>query len=65
MGLFMPLYGSFRACLKRAVLVPAHGPRPRPKPDPTLKYFVLCCAWAVLRVGPSDPAQIYTYISTY
>jgi hypothetical protein len=26
MGLFVPLYGPFRACLKRAVLVPAHGP---------------------------------------
>jgi hypothetical protein len=35
MGLFVPLY---RACLKRVVLVPAHGPWPRPKPGPTLKY---------------------------
>jgi hypothetical protein len=26
MGLFVPLYEHFRACLKRAVLVPAHGP---------------------------------------
>jgi hypothetical protein len=26
MGLFVPLYGPFRACLKRVVLVPAHGP---------------------------------------
>jgi hypothetical protein len=26
MGLFVPLYGPFRAWLKRAVLVPAHGP---------------------------------------
>jgi hypothetical protein len=26
MGLFVPLYGPFRACLKRDVLVPAHGP---------------------------------------
>jgi hypothetical protein len=26
MGLFVPLYGLFRVCLKRAVLVPAHGP---------------------------------------
>jgi hypothetical protein len=30
MGLFVPLYGPFRACLKRVVLVSAHGPRPRP-----------------------------------
>jgi hypothetical protein len=30
MGLFMPLYGPFRVCLKRAVLVPAHGQRPQP-----------------------------------
>jgi hypothetical protein len=30
MGLFVPLYGPFRVCLKRAVLLPAHGPRPRP-----------------------------------
>jgi hypothetical protein len=42
MGLFMPLYEPFRACLKRAVLMPARGPRPRPKPDPTLKYFMSC-----------------------
>jgi hypothetical protein len=65
MGLFVPLYGPFRACLKRVVLVPAHGPRPRPKPGPTLKYFVSCRAWAVLffvlRAGPSGPAQMYTY----
>jgi hypothetical protein len=26
MSLFVPLYGPFRACLKRVVLVPAHGP---------------------------------------
>ena len=65
MGLFVPLYGPFCACLKRAMLVPAHGPRPRPKPDPALKYFVLCHAWAVLfsvlRAGPSGSAQMYTY----
>jgi hypothetical protein len=48
MGLFVPLYGSFRVCLKWVVLVPAHGPRPQPKPGPTLKYFGLCCAWAML-----------------
>jgi hypothetical protein len=48
MGLFVPLYGPFRACLKRAVLVPAHGPRPQPKPGPTLKYFGSCRAWTVL-----------------
>jgi hypothetical protein len=34
MCLFAPLYGPFRACLKRVVLVPAHGLRPRSKPDP-------------------------------
>jgi hypothetical protein len=34
MGLLVPLYGPFRVCLKQAVLVPAHGPRPRPKPGP-------------------------------
>jgi hypothetical protein len=41
MGLFVPLYGTFCACLKRAVLVlvPAHGPRPRPKPD--MLYWVV------------------------
>jgi hypothetical protein len=73
MGLFMPLYGSFRACLKRAVLVPAHGPRPRPdisgRVGPALKYFVPCRGWAVLfsvlRAGPSDPAQMYTYKSIH
>jgi hypothetical protein len=26
MSLFVPLYVAFRACLKRAVLVPTHGP---------------------------------------
>jgi hypothetical protein len=65
MGFFVPLYGLFRACLKRAVLVPAYGPRPRPKPGPALKYFVSCRAWAVLfsvlRAGPSGPAQMYSY----
>jgi hypothetical protein len=65
MGLFVPLYGSFCACLKRAVLVPAHRPRPRPKPGPTLKYFGSCRAWAVLfsvlRAGSSGPAQMYAY----
>jgi hypothetical protein len=44
MCLFVPLYGPFHVCLKRAVLVPAHGPRPRPKPGPALKYFVSCRA---------------------
>jgi hypothetical protein len=34
MGLFVPLHDPFRACLKRVVLVAAHGLRPRPKPDP-------------------------------
>jgi hypothetical protein len=48
MSLFVHLYGPFRACLKRVVLVPAHGLRPQPKPGPTLKYFVSCRAWAVL-----------------
>jgi hypothetical protein len=65
MGLFVPLYGSFCVCLKRAVLVPAHGPRPRPKPGPTLKYFGSCHVWvvlfSVLRADPSDPPQMYTY----
>jgi hypothetical protein len=48
MGLFVPLYGSFRVYLKRAVLVPAHGLRPQPKPGPALKYFAPCCVWTVL-----------------
>jgi hypothetical protein len=65
MGLFVPLYGPFRVCLKWAVLVPSHGPRPRPKPGPALKYFMRCHAWAVLfsvlRADPSGPAQMYTY----
>jgi hypothetical protein len=47
MGLFVSLYGHFRACLKRVVLVPVHGPRPRPKPGPALKYSVSCRVWAV------------------
>jgi hypothetical protein len=65
MDLFVPLYGSFRACLKRVMLMAAQGPRPRPKSGPTLKYFGSCRAWAVLfsvlRDGPLDPAQMYTY----
>jgi hypothetical protein len=56
-GIFVSLYEPFRACLKRVVLVPAHGPWPRPKPGPALKYFGPCRAWAVLffvlRAGPS------------
>jgi hypothetical protein len=31
MGLFVSLYGSFRACLERSVPVPVCGPRPCPK----------------------------------
>jgi hypothetical protein len=65
MSLFVPLYESFRVYLKQVKLVPAHGPRPRPKSGPTLKYFGSCRAWAVLfsvlRPGPSGPAQMYTY----
>jgi hypothetical protein len=34
MSLFVPLYGPFRAYLKRALFVSAHGPRLRPKPGP-------------------------------
>jgi hypothetical protein len=34
MALFVPLYGSFHIFLKQVVLVPAHGPRSRSKPDP-------------------------------
>jgi hypothetical protein len=64
MGLFVPLYGPFRAYLKRVVLVPAHGPRPRPKPGPALKYFGSGRAFVfVLRAGRSSPAQMYTYRS--
>jgi hypothetical protein len=44
MGIFVSLYGPFRDCLKRVVLVPAHGPRPQPKPDPSLEYFGACRA---------------------
>jgi hypothetical protein len=58
MGLFVPLYGPFRACLKRAVPVPAHGPWPRPKPGPTLNYFVPCRAWAVLFFSCFGPAHL-------
>jgi hypothetical protein len=64
MGIFVPLYGPFRTCLKR--VVPAHRPRLWPKPGPALKYFGLCRAWtvlfSVLRASPSCPAQMYTYI---
>jgi hypothetical protein len=62
MGLFVPLYGSFRAYLKRVVLVPVHGPDLGPNPA---RYNGSCRAWAVLlsvlRAGPSGPAQMYTY----
>jgi hypothetical protein len=59
MGIFVSLYGPFRACLKQAVLVPAHRLRPRPKPGliPDTKIFQ-----AVLRTDPSGPSQMYTYI---
>jgi hypothetical protein len=64
MGLFVPLYGLFRACLKRVVLVLAHGLRPRPKPDTKIFRVVPCPGhdfFPVLRAGPSGLAQIYTY----
>jgi hypothetical protein len=66
MGLFVPLYGSFRACLKRVVLVPAHGRDLGPNPA---RYIGPCRAWAVLfftvlRAGPSGPAQMYTYTTS-
>jgi hypothetical protein len=64
MGLFVSLYGPFRACLKRVVLVPAHGPRPRPKPDPALKYFESCRAWTVLFFPCFGLAQMYIYCCT-
>jgi hypothetical protein len=57
MGLFVPLYGPFRACLKRAVLVPTHGPWPRPKPGPALNYFGSCRIWAVLFFPCFGPAH--------
>jgi hypothetical protein len=64
MCLFVPLYGPFRACLKYVVL--AHGPRPRPNPDPI--YRVVPClgrVFFVLRASPSDLAQMYTYSSRW
>jgi hypothetical protein len=59
MGLFVHLFGPFHVCLKRVVLVPVHGPRPRPKPDPTLKYFESCRVWIVLFscFGPAHQAR--------
>jgi hypothetical protein len=69
LGLFVPLYGPFRACLKRVVLVPAHGLRPQPKLGscrPGTKIFrtvpyLSRAFFFVLRADPSDPAQMYTY----
>jgi hypothetical protein len=65
MSLFMPIYESFHACLKRVVLMPAYGPRPRPKSGLTLKYFVSCRACAVLFFPWFRPAikpgPMYTY----
>jgi hypothetical protein len=57
MSLFVPLYGSFRVCLKRVVLVPAHGPWPRSKPGPI--YRVVPCTWYRCPNGPpgTDPAR--------
>jgi hypothetical protein len=65
-------FGPFRASkransglIKRAGLVPARGPRRRPKHGPAQINFVLCRAWAglffVLRARPLGPAQMYTY----
>jgi hypothetical protein len=75
MGLFVPVYGPFRACLKWVVLVLAHGSwlvtLSQTRPDisgragPALKYFGSCRAWAVLFscFGPAHPAaQMYTYM---
>jgi hypothetical protein len=73
MGLFVPLYERFRACLKRVVLVPAHGRNLGPnsaryigpcRPDTKIFRVVSCLERAfftVLRAGPSGPAQMYTY----
>jgi hypothetical protein len=47
MRLFVPLYGPFRDCLKWVVLVPAHGPRPQPKPG-SIYRAVPCRVWTVL-----------------
>jgi hypothetical protein len=65
MGLFVPLYGPFRACLKWAVPVPAHGPRPRPKLGPI--YRAVSCLgrafFPCFGLAHQPPAQMYTYIS--
>jgi hypothetical protein len=50
------------SCLYMGHFVPAHGPRPRPKPGPI--YRVVPClgrAFFVLRAGSSGPTQMYTY----
>jgi hypothetical protein len=62
MCIFVSLYGLFRVCFKRVMLVPVHGPQPRPKPD--LIYWVVLCldrVFFVLRINLSSPAQMYTY----
>jgi hypothetical protein len=65
MGLFVSLYESFRACIKRVVFVPVHGPRPRPdiscSVGPALKYLEVRHIWAVLfrtSANPSDLAGV-------
>jgi hypothetical protein len=65
MGLFVPLYGPFRAFLKRAMLMPTHGPRSRPKLGPALKYIgsYLTCAVLFSCFGLAHQAnpKMYTY----
>jgi hypothetical protein len=58
---FVSLYVPFCACLKLAVLVPTHVPRPQPKPD-LIYWVMLClgCAFFMLAYL-SDLVQIYTY----
>jgi hypothetical protein len=74
MGLFVSLYGPFRACLKRVVLVPAMGRDLGPNPArnngscrPGTKIFwdVSCLGRAFFRASgrPIKPAQMYTYNS--
>jgi hypothetical protein len=69
MGIFVPLYRSFCVCLKRTMLVPAHGPTSaKTRPDisghagPALKYFGSCffraSGWPI---RPDPNVHIYTF----
>jgi hypothetical protein len=68
----MPIYESFRAYLKRVVIVFVHGPPISIliRPDASCRipytkiYWIvprLDRAFFVLRIGPLDPTEIYNY----